>query len=232
MLSSREFSEIWIIDHSTTTAEAATHHGGRHGKGGDLLYRWGNPQTYRAGTAKDRRLFNQHDAHWIPAGLPGEGHVLVFNNGSGRPDGDYSSADEIILPMDVEGEYEHKASVAFGPEAAAWSYSAPNKTEFFAAFMGGTQRLPNGDTLVSTGIGGVVFEVNADKKIVWRYVIPAKAAGGIGVPQPGGPGAAWSRRSGRIWPLHAAAGEHSSDSAPARLLVVSFAAQRRAAQTD
>jgi hypothetical protein len=188
MLSSREFSEIWIIDHSTTTAEAATHNGGRQGKGGDLLYRWGNPQTYRAGTAKDRRLFNQHDAHWIPSGLPDEGRVLVFNNGSGRADGDYSSADEIILPMNVEGRYERGAGAVVGPEAAAWSYSAPNKTEFFAAFMGGLQRLPNGNTLISTGIGGVVFEVAPDKKIVWRYIIPTKAMDRIGVPQPGGPG--------------------------------------------
>jgi hypothetical protein len=188
MLSSREFSEIWIIDHSTSTAEAATHYGGRHGKGGDLIYRWGNPQTYRAGTAKDRRLFNQHDAQWIPAGIPGEGRVLVFNNGSGRSDGDYSSADEIILPVNREGQYERQPGAAFGPDAAAWSYSAPHKTEFFAAFMGGSQRLPNGNTLVSTGVGGVVFEVTPDKKIVWRYVIPAPAAGGTGVPKPGGAG--------------------------------------------
>jgi Arylsulfotransferase (ASST) len=193
MLSSREFSEIWIIDHSTTTAEAATHNGGRQGKGGDLLYRWGNPKAYRAGTAKDQRLFNQHDAHWIAAGLPGEGHVLVFNNGSRRQDGDYSSADEIILPVNAEGQYERHGSAAFGPVAATWSYSTPNKTEFFAAFMGGSQRLPNGNTLISTGVGGVIFEVTPNKKIVWRDVIPAEAAGGVGVPQPGGP-------AGRAWP--------------------------------
>src|SRR5262249_52369420 len=91
MVSPRGFSEFWIIDHSTSKAEAAGHKGGRHGKGGDLLYRWGNPEAYRAGTAADRRLFSQHDPHWIPEGLQGAGHVLVFNNGGGRPDGNYSS---------------------------------------------------------------------------------------------------------------------------------------------
>ena len=69
MLSVRSFSEFWIIDHGTTTAEAAGHDGGRSGKGGDLLYRWGNPQTYRAGSTADQKLFAQHDAHSDPPGF-------------------------------------------------------------------------------------------------------------------------------------------------------------------
>jgi hypothetical protein len=190
MLSSREFCEIWIIDHRTTTAEAATHRGGRHGKGGDLLYRWGNARTYRAGTPKDQRLFNQHDAHWISTGLPGEGHVLVFNNGNDRPDGDYSSVDEIILPAVADGQYERQTAAAFGPNAVAWSYSAPNESDFFAAYMAGSQRLPNGDTLICTGTGGVIFEVTQDKKIVWRYRNPTKATGGNGESQKGRSGGA------------------------------------------
>jgi hypothetical protein len=83
VLSVHSFSEIWIIDHSTTTGEAAGHKGGRSGKGGDLLYRWGNPRVYRAGTVKDQKLFSQHNAHWIPKGYPGEGHLLVFNATAG-----------------------------------------------------------------------------------------------------------------------------------------------------
>src|SRR5262249_39710100 len=81
MLSVRTFSEFWMMAHSTPPAEAAVHPGGRGGRGGDLLYRWGNPQAYRAGSKEDQQLFAQHDAHWIRRGLPGAGHVLVFNNG-------------------------------------------------------------------------------------------------------------------------------------------------------
>src|SRR6185436_19708801 len=46
VLSAHNQSEVWVIDHSTTTAEAASHSGGRSGRGGDLLYRWGNPEAY------------------------------------------------------------------------------------------------------------------------------------------------------------------------------------------
>ena len=53
VLTVRFFGEAWIIDRSTTTSEAAGHSGGKGGKGGDLLYRWGNPRAYRAGTPED-----------------------------------------------------------------------------------------------------------------------------------------------------------------------------------
>jgi hypothetical protein len=96
VMSSHAFSEIWVIDHSTTSAEAAGHTGGNSGKGGDLLYRWGNPAAYRAGGSADRQLFKQHNAQWIDPGLPGAGNLLVFNNGTGRPGPDDSTVDEIV----------------------------------------------------------------------------------------------------------------------------------------
>lgn len=190
IVSVHAFSEFWIIDHSTTTAEAASHSGGRSGKGGDLLYRWGNPRAYRAGKKEDQKLFAQHNAHWIAKGLPGEGHVLVFNNGGSRPDGNYSSVDELVLPVDAKGRYEHKPATTYGPEKAIWSYTAPNKTDFYAFFISGAQRLASGNTLICSGATGTIFEVTPDKQIVWKYVNPVKAGmtspGGFGPPpQPG-----------------------------------------------
>jgi hypothetical protein len=184
VLSVHELSEIWIIDHSTTTAQAAGHSGGRSGKGGDLLYRWGNPRAYRAGTKADQTLFAQHNAQWIRRGLPGEGHLLVFNNGGHRPDGDYSSVDELILPVDAQGRYHRESGAAYGPKAPVWSYSAPKKSDFYAFFISGAHRLPNGGTFICSGPNGTLFEVTPDKQLVWKYVNPTK--GGFG--PPGGPG--------------------------------------------
>ncbi len=137
MLTVHAFSEVWIIDHGTTKEETKGTTGGKYGKGGDILYRWGNPQAYRSGTNADQRLFKQHNAHWIAKGLPGAGNVLIFNNGLRRPDGSYSSVDEIVLPTTKEGTYVRKAGLAFGPSKAEWSYSAPTKSEFFAALISG-----------------------------------------------------------------------------------------------
>jgi hypothetical protein len=178
-----KFSEFWIIDHSTTTAEAAGHQGGRGGKGGDLLYRWGNPWAYRAGTKADKKLFSQHNAHWIPKGLAGAGHILLFNNGVERPGGNHSSVDELELPVDSLGRYLVKPGAACGPDQPVWSYTAPKKNDFFSSFISGAQRLANGNTLICSGANGTIFEVTPEKEIVWKYVNPVKFGTPFG-PQP------------------------------------------------
>ena len=198
MLSIHEFSEIWIIDHSTTTEEAASHKGGRYGMGGDLLYRWGNPRAYRNGANADQRLFAQHCAYWIAEGLPGAGHMLVFNNGHGRQDGTYSSADEVVLPVDEDGRYHREEYLAFGPDCAQWSYSEPEGGSFFSGNISGVQRLPNGNTFICSGAQGMLFEVTAEKEVVWKYSVPSHGHGGPGGPfGPGGPG---GMRSGELFP--------------------------------
>ncbi len=187
MLSVFEFSEVWVIDHGTTTAQAAGHEGGKYGKGGDLLYRWGNPRAHRAGGVKDQKLFGQHNAQWIAKGLPGEGHLLVFNNGMKRTGGAYSTVDEVVLPVDDKGHYEYTKGKAYGPDKATWSYAAPKKTDFYAPFISGAQRLSNGDTLICSGTNGTIFEVTPKDEIVWKYVNPTKGGSPFGGPPMGGP---------------------------------------------
>ncbi|MBN1860335.1 MAG: aryl-sulfate sulfotransferase [Candidatus Thermoplasmatota archaeon] len=170
LISSKYFHEIWVIDHSTTTAEAAGHTGGQSGKGGDILYRWGNPVTYRAGTPSDEKLFSQHDARWIDPGCSGEGNILIFNNGKNRPVTKYSSVDEIIPPIDENGSYYRAANAAYGPENPIWSYTTTPLTNFYADFLSSAQRLPNGNTLICNGPAGRFFEVTPQKETVWEYV--------------------------------------------------------------
>ncbi|MEZ6061945.1 MAG: aryl-sulfate sulfotransferase [Planctomycetaceae bacterium] len=184
MISVHEFSEVWILDHSTTTDEAASHSGGKSGKGGDLLYRWGNPRAYRSGTNTDQQLFAQHCAHWIADGLPGAGNMLVFNNGGNRPDGTYSSADEVVLPLADDGTYEKEEYVAFEPFQAEWRFGSKDTPEFFSMLISGCQRLPNGNTFICSGTQAVLFEVTPDGDVVWVYKHPG-AGFGFG---PGGPG--------------------------------------------
>jgi hypothetical protein len=174
VLSSPQFCEIWIIDHGTTTEEAKGHTGGRWGKGGDILYRWGNPRAYRVGTNLDQRLFFQHNIHWIPKGLSGEGHLLVFNNGGGRKPEEYSSVDEFVPPTDEDGNYIRTKRRPFGPDKPLWSYSAPNKKDFYSWFISGVQRLPNGNTLINSGAVGIVFEVTPEKETLWKFANPCK----------------------------------------------------------
>jgi hypothetical protein len=176
ILSVRHFDEIWVIDHSTTTEEAAGHTGGNSGKGGDLLYRWGNPQTYDAGDATDQKLFLQHDSHWIEWGLPGEGNILIFNNGLFRPGGNYSTIEEIIPPVDHNGTYSKSPGEPYEPENPVWKYAAPDD-DFFSPNVSGSQRLPNGNTLICSGYTGNFFEVTNEGRLVWLYVNPVIRTG-------------------------------------------------------
>lgn len=180
LISARSHNEIWVIDHSTTTLEAKGHAGGKRGKGGDFLYRWGNPQTYQAGAAADRILYNQHDAQWIARGLPGAGHILIFNNGLDRPppDGPYSTLDEIVPAVSVDGSYAVPApGTAFGPKTLAWRYTATPPKSFYGSEISGTQRLPDGSTMACEGTAGRFFQVSPTGEIVWTYVSPADEKG-------------------------------------------------------
>lgn len=172
ILNCRNFSEFWIIDHSTTTEEAKGSTGGLANKGGDILYRWGNPFAYNSGTPEDRAFFGQHDAHWVKSGIPGEGEIRVFNNGLGRPDGQYSTINNVIPPLD--GFNYTKVNPAYGPEEATVVYGAKEGDQFFySQRISGSQKLPNGNTLICQGTKGKLLEVEENDEIAWEYINPS-----------------------------------------------------------
>ena len=171
VMSSPEFNEVWVIDHSTTTEQARGSTGGRFGQGGDLLYRWGNPSRYGQGGEDVRYFGYQHDPKWL-RGPDGSLRLTVFNN---RPpqlgqEGDRPRASqvvELVLPFDQADGFQREPNEAFGPIEPAWSYSDPEG--FFSSFISGAERLPNGNTLICSGAGGRVFEVTPAGETVWNY---------------------------------------------------------------
>ncbi len=164
VISAHHFHEIWVIDHSTTTAEAASSSGGRSGRGGDLLYRWGNPAAYGADGAQ--QLYHQHDPRWIPEGLPGAGDLTIFNNGLPNVRS-YSTVVQITPPLQDKGSYLFNGS-SYGPAAPTWEYKADPPESLFSEILGSAQRLPNGNTLINEGIVGRFFIVTPEAEIIWE----------------------------------------------------------------
>jgi hypothetical protein len=178
VVSSRHLHEFWIIDHSATSVEAAGSTGGNAGRGGDLLYRWGNPQAYQRGTESDQQLFGPHDVHWIPQGLTDAGKIMIFNNGWQRPGEDYSTIDILNPPKSGTYSYSINEELSFGPEAPDWQYIASPPESFSSLNVSGAQRLPNGNTLICSGRSGYIFEITPEEEIVWTYQNPVRSGTG------------------------------------------------------
>ncbi|PKP23005.1 MAG: hypothetical protein CVU05_01515 [Bacteroidetes bacterium HGW-Bacteroidetes-21] len=151
-------NSVFVIDHSTTTAEAAGHTGGIYGKGGDFLYRWGNPASFGAtGTAVFSTI---HDAHWVPNDNPNyPGYLCGYNNAGGT--GGKTAVDIWLPPYDGDS-YTMNPGVATLPSTYAYQYNS----SFSASNEGNSQQLPNGNMLVNNAFGSV-YEINSAGTVLW-----------------------------------------------------------------
>lgn len=184
VISSPHLNEIFIIDHGTTSAEAAGHTGGKGGKGGDFLYRWGKPENYQRGDSTSQQLFGQHDVRWIEEGNPGAGHLMVYNNHPpgeadfvkevimGLPSKNYSAVYELEMPINDTGSYSIEKDGPYGPEKPNWVYVAKDTLSFYSPFISGAHRMSNGNTFINEGARGRFFEVTPQGKVVWEYLNP------------------------------------------------------------
>ena len=165
-ISSRHQNEIFIIDHSTTTEEAAGHTGGNSGKGGDFLYRWGNPSNYDRGSSNDQKLDSQHGVNWIKEGYPGEGNLILYNNNYAS---NSSAVFELVLPLNSDSSnYIISESEPYGPDNPTWMHTGG----FHSNVQSGAFRLENGNTLISVADDGQIFEVDSTGFMVWDYTHP------------------------------------------------------------
>jgi len=173
MLSVPHFNELWVIDHSTTSEEAATSSGGLSGVGGDLMARWGNPKTYRRSEAlHPQKLFFQHDTHWLDLELdssdPSYGKIGLFNNRVGI---DTSTVDILDLPFDT-ANWAYPFDSLWGPADFEWSFTIEPSSVMYSDILSSMQQLANGNTIALAGRQGYAVEVNPMGEVVWAYQLP------------------------------------------------------------
>ena len=134
---------------------------------GSIVWRLGPNFLESDATRAIGQIIGQHHAHFIPKGLPGAGNLLVFDNGGSSGYGEPSG----IAPRGT-GVYARANSRVLEIDpvtlALVWSYTAG--AQFFSTNISGAQRLPNGNTLITEGAGGRVFEVTSDRQIVWEFM--------------------------------------------------------------
>ena len=149
MLSIHNTNELWIIDHGTTTSEAAGHVG-------DLVYRFGNNEAF--GARGEQLFYGQHNVNWIHP-ESASSNILLFNNGNMR-----TRAYSTVLEIDAD------SSDSYGKGDVVWEYGEASKDEkFFSNSISGAQRLENGNTLICSGTEGWFFEVTPDGEKVWEF---------------------------------------------------------------
>ncbi|MDR1515981.1 MAG: aryl-sulfate sulfotransferase [Synergistaceae bacterium] len=121
-------------------------------------------------------IIGQHHLHMIPKGLPGEGSLLVFDNGGwggyGLPNGTSKTGQNSV-------RRDYSRVIEFNPVTLEieWEYNAINagfsdEFRFYSPYVSSAQRLPNGNTLITEGSDGRIFEVTTDHRTVWEYINP------------------------------------------------------------
>jgi len=155
-LSVNFYSEIWVIDHSTTTEEAASNSGGNFNKGGDLLYRFGNPETYNS--LGERLFYNNHFPNLIENEVPGKDNMLVFVN---KDNGLEQSA---VYELDLPETFSLSSNTNNEPQIV-WQFTDP---DMYSRIISGAVRLSNGNTLICDGAYGF-WEITENGEIAWKY---------------------------------------------------------------
>ena len=140
---------------------------------GDIVWRVGPNYTEGNEESQIGQIIGPHMAHMIPQGLPGDGNILVFDNGGVAG---YGS----LLPG-LPGTYpatfrDFSRVIEFNPLTleVVWEYKNPETgkkgRKFYSRLISGAQRLENGNTQITEGASGRVFEVNNKGEIVWEYI--------------------------------------------------------------
>jgi hypothetical protein len=156
IISSREASVMAIVSRS-----------------GKIVWRMGPDYRESEALKKLGQIIGQHNPHIIPKGLNGAGNLLVFDNGGtsgygfanpAAPDGRDSLRRGSSRVVEVNPVTFEKV----------WEYAVAGQESyrFYSHYVSGAQRLANGNTMITEGADGRIFEVTAGGEIVWEYVSP------------------------------------------------------------
>ncbi len=127
------------------------------------------------------QIIGQHHCHMIPKGLPGEGNILIFDNGGWAGYGAPCRMSKDGSKVDIR---DHSRILEINPVTLelVWEFSGSDfgegmmpltaKAKFYSQLISSAQRLPNGNTLITEGSAGRLFEVTPEKEVVWEYYAP------------------------------------------------------------
>jgi len=101
-------------------------------------------------------MAGQHSPFMIQKGYPGEGNILVFDNGQS--------------PLRVATHGGRSFALELNPSSNSVVWVYDNEHYFFNAYGGHCERLINGNTLIAESWGNRTFEVTMEGEVVWEYV--------------------------------------------------------------
>jgi hypothetical protein len=148
-------------------------------KTGKIVWQVGPEFTATRELRKLGQIIGQHHAHMIPKGLPGEGNILVFDNGGwagyGAPNpGSITGFNNALRDFSRVLEFDPvtlEVVWKYTPLEAGFAELADNY-KFYSGYISSAQRLPNGNTMITEGSNGRIFEVTPEYEITWEYISP------------------------------------------------------------